>query len=242
MSNFNRPQHQYIAQILDCFNQDFLQQNNILFGGGTRIAMELDEYRESIDVDFFCSGFGSYRAARSEVTQSSLGNLLMNNTSLTLMREVRADRDAVRTFVAMQNNNPVKLELINFDLTIAAESNQLFSVPIVSKEYCFITKLLANADRYMQGEHKDIFDLCMMWQHWGGIPDTATQKANEVYGEKVVLNGLKKALAYFIDTPSAMENVAVSNLKIDSALAKEIIYQIAPNFMQSLAEDCRGGL
>ena len=53
MQNYSKTHHQLIRTALENFNHDFLAQHRILFGGGTRIALELSEYRESIDIDFW---------------------------------------------------------------------------------------------------------------------------------------------------------------------------------------------
>jgi hypothetical protein len=50
MFEFKRPRHKLIQAALGQFNAGFLKQNRIYFGGGTRISMELDEYRESVDI------------------------------------------------------------------------------------------------------------------------------------------------------------------------------------------------
>lgn len=73
---YTRPHHQAISDILARFDPGFLCENNILFGGGTRIALELDEFCESTDIDLFCIGKAAYRAARSTVTNVSFGRLL----------------------------------------------------------------------------------------------------------------------------------------------------------------------
>ena len=49
---FLRQHHRLIARALENFNADYLRENRILFGGGTRIALELGEFRESVDIDF----------------------------------------------------------------------------------------------------------------------------------------------------------------------------------------------
>uniref|UniRef100_UPI0040478EF9 hypothetical protein n=1 Tax=Rheinheimera sp. TaxID=1869214 RepID=UPI0040478EF9 len=49
-THYRRRHHQLIASCLENFNTDYLARHNILFGGGTRIALELDEYRESVDM------------------------------------------------------------------------------------------------------------------------------------------------------------------------------------------------
>ena len=89
-----------------------MRKHRIGFGGGTRIAMELDEYRESVDIDLFCPSTASYRAVRETVTDHSLGRLM--RTPLTLSREVRADRYGVRTAI-QEEGVSIKLEIIAFE-------------------------------------------------------------------------------------------------------------------------------
>ena len=48
---YTQPHHQLIEQLLQGFNHEYLGSHNILFGGGTRIALELKEYRTSVDID-----------------------------------------------------------------------------------------------------------------------------------------------------------------------------------------------
>lgn len=67
MTEYKAKHHQLIRSVLNNFNADFFFANNIFFGGGTRIALEINEYRESIDVDFLCPDRASYRAVREEV-------------------------------------------------------------------------------------------------------------------------------------------------------------------------------
>lgn len=43
------------------------------FVGGTRISMELDGYRESVDIDFLSPDKASYRSVRETVTERNLG-------------------------------------------------------------------------------------------------------------------------------------------------------------------------
>lgn len=235
MKQFNRIHHQRIAAVLSRFNAQYFHDNNILFGGGTRIAMELNEFRESTDIDFFCHSSGAYRAVRSQVEQHSLGELVDANQPIQLLREVRADRDAVRTFVrSSMDDTPIKLEFIHFDFAISAETSEIFKVPVVSKESCYTTKLLANADRYMQTVPKDIFDLCMMRKEWGSIPAKSLQDAINCYGEKTINNGLHRALKLFKDNPQKMLNIAIDTLKIEPKLAHQLVFNEAPSFLQNL--------
>ena len=53
-SNIKHDHHKEIVKILSMLNSSFLDQEGIIFAGGTRIALELNEFRLSDDIDFFC--------------------------------------------------------------------------------------------------------------------------------------------------------------------------------------------
>lgn len=210
------------------FDADFLARNRIFFGGGTRIALELGEYRQSDDIDFFCLGGDAYKAARSTVTDSALGELLRPGQSIAIARgAIRADRDAIRCFILP--DSPIKLEIIRFDdESLYGEPSNLFPVPVISQESCFTTKLLANADRYNHPTKKDIFDLCMMRREWGEIPEASMQSAADQYGESVIVRGLETALSELINHPQLLIDVGVNSLSIERNLATELVDEVAP--------------
>ncbi|MEC8566827.1 MAG: nucleotidyl transferase AbiEii/AbiGii toxin family protein [Pseudomonadota bacterium] len=85
--------HELILKALNDFNSEYLRQHNILFGGGTRIALELGEFRESIDIDFLCLDKNSFRAVRNQVQEDSLGKLLKNSIDIL---KLRTDRMALK--------------------------------------------------------------------------------------------------------------------------------------------------
>ena len=186
MATFQVQHHQIIESALKNFNADFLAANHILFGGGTRIALEIDEYRESVDIDFLCPTRESYRAVRQQVTNTSLGALVLNEFNYA--REIRADRDAVRTWIQVQDTK-IKLEFVSFnEYQLTTKPNPLFPVPSLSRESCFVTKLLANADRATVHPFKDIYDLLAMCHAWGEIPPRAMEIAESFYGDAVRRN------------------------------------------------------
>jgi len=111
MNTYKLKYHQIIESALKNFNADFFCSNNIIFGGGTRIALELDEYRESIDIDFLCPNKTSYRSIRGTVTNTQLNDLV--SQEFEYLREIRADRDAVRT-VINHADQAIKLEFVSF--------------------------------------------------------------------------------------------------------------------------------
>src|SRR5262245_10661424 len=94
---FRRARHRTVAAALTALDAGFLERVQCYFAGGTRIVLELDEYRESEDLDFLCSSQDGYRALRSTVGDASLGQILV--APVALRREVRADRYGIRTFL-----------------------------------------------------------------------------------------------------------------------------------------------
>ena len=71
-SAFRRPWHLLVARVLASLNRPLLASANCYFGGGTRIVMELDEFRESVAIDFLCSDRAGYRLLRNAVTTRPL--------------------------------------------------------------------------------------------------------------------------------------------------------------------------
>lgn len=67
---FNRPHHRRIASFLSSLDADFLAGCGCYFGGGTAIVLLLNEYRESVDVDFLCSSTAGYRTLREAYGRS----------------------------------------------------------------------------------------------------------------------------------------------------------------------------
>lgn len=182
---FNRPHHQRIARFLAALNADFLDQTSCYFGGGTAITLSLNEYRESVDVDFLCSSMDGYRALRNTITNASLGDILTKPVELA--REVRADRYGIRTFVLV-DGTPIKFEIVSEGrIEITGTMHPVFAVPTLSREDMYAEKLLANADRGSDASaaSRDAIDLAMLIEHWGTIPANAWAKARRAYGQSI---------------------------------------------------------
>src|SRR5438552_4009676 len=108
MVEYRRERHRKVARILAALDANLLRENQCFFGGGARIALELNEYRESEDIDFICSDLSGYRALRSEIGTRSLGALMpYSRRGVTLLRDVRADQYGIRTVFGV-DGNPVK--------------------------------------------------------------------------------------------------------------------------------------
>jgi len=52
---YKRANHRRIFSVLSQMAPDFLRAAACCFGGGTCLALVLDEYRESVDIDFLCA-------------------------------------------------------------------------------------------------------------------------------------------------------------------------------------------
>lgn len=227
-----KPHHKVIAKALQQINGEFLGLNNILFGGGTRIALELNEYRESIDLDFLCADKKAYRTVRQEVSSSSLGRLVRHE--FNYKRSIRADRDAVRCFILI-NNIPIKLEFIAFaDYPLTKDHQTIFEVPVLDRNSCFFTKLLANADRYNDKPYKDIFDILAMINAWGDIPKIAWIKAHYLYGFSVVYDGLLQACKNIKCSLHKYLAIATKELAIEPTLAQHLLTTTVQRLHQTL--------
>ena len=73
---FSRPHHQRIAKVLESLDADSLKEHNCLFAGGTAIALQYGEYRESVDMDFLVSDLASYRYLRTLVREQGVQALM----------------------------------------------------------------------------------------------------------------------------------------------------------------------
>ena len=142
---FRRPWHRLVARVLGSPNRALLTSAMCYFGGGTRIVMELDEFRESVDIDFLCSDRTGYRLLRNAVTTRSLGDILAGDYEL--IRDVRADMYGIRTFLRI-DEQPVKIEIISEGrLSLTGAATRLFPVDALDHTSCIAEKLLAHADR-----------------------------------------------------------------------------------------------
>ena len=68
MTNTKHAHHQEILSILQNLNSKYLEQEGILFAGGTRITLEINEYRLSDDIDFFCVNREAFKKIRDEIS------------------------------------------------------------------------------------------------------------------------------------------------------------------------------
>lgn len=181
-------------QALAALDTDFLAHAKCYFGGGTRIAMSLAEYRESADIDLLCADRAGYRALRSTVSGRSLGRIV--RAPMALAREVIADRYGIRTFVQV-GEEKIKFEIVNEGrIGIAGSLEPGYPIPVLTPVSCFAEKFLANADRWSDESFlgRDVIDLAFMAAAWDTADAAAGfAQARDAYG-KVVDDALKKAV------------------------------------------------
>lgn len=224
MSKFKIEHHKIIESALENFNADLLYEKNILFGGGTRIALDLGEFRKSVDIDFLCPNKDSYRAVRESVTSASLGALVKED--FHYVREILFTRDAVRAMFLFRGAR-LKLEFVCFDnYQITPVLDDKFPVPYINPESCFYTKLLANSDRCMAHPYKDIVDILAMCDAWGDIPTSSIDGAMSHYGQSVIRD-LKRSLDDILAKPMDYIERFVS-LDISRKYAEDLVSRVAP--------------
>lgn len=183
---FRRPAHNRVLAVLEALDARFLGQHGIYFAGGTRIVLELGEYRESADIDFLCASREGYRALRETVGESSLGALAL--PGLRLAREIRADQYGIRTWVALEEAR-IKFEIVlEARIGLAGTDVPRVPVPCLGRAHAFAEKLLANADRGLDSAtfSRDAIDLAFMIAAWPGEDALAGARlARGAYGADI---------------------------------------------------------
>ena len=217
---FHRPHHRAIARALRAMDSAFLIDAGCFFGGGTQLAMALGEYRESRDVDFLCSSRAGFRALREEVTSHSLGGVLRRK--IELARDVRTDRDGIRTFFVIAGLR-LKFEIVfESRLDLAGEIDRALGVPVLRPEHAVAEKLLANADRGLDESTaaRDLVDLAFAAAHFAKpVLDRGFALAEEAYGAAVG-RYLADALHAFRDRRRAAACIASLAVSDVSALRR----------------------
>lgn len=163
---FARESHRQVAAALARLDRKFLESAGCHFGGGTRIVLELGEYRESRDIDFLCASREGYRQVRETVTERTLGAIASKR--LVLAREVRRDQYGVRTWLDC-GSLKLKFEILR-EARIELAGMKVPGVPVscLDHAHCLAEKFLANADRGLDAStlSRDAVDLAFMFAAW----------------------------------------------------------------------------
>lgn len=185
---FRRQHHNDILRALRCLNGSLLLDAECYFGGGTAIVLNLDEYRESVDIDFLCASQEGYRKLRQALWgRPDLAGLLLPEAELKTLRDVRTDQYGIRTLIGVRDV-AIKFEIVReARIQLAGKMDDRFGVPVLTRDCMYAEKLLANADRWADKAvlNRDILDLSMMISRWGQIPEGAWAIAEGAYGDTV---------------------------------------------------------
>ena len=195
-------------------DNEFLLRAGCFFGGGTQLAMSLGEYRESRDIDFLCSSRAGFRALRETVTNRSLGAVF--GTAPQLARDVRTDRDGIRTFLVADGVR-LKFEILfESRIDLAGSVDRFLAVPVLAPEHAVAEKLLANADRGLDEStlSRDLVDLAFAGVHYGRPTlEAGIGIAERAYGT-AVLRYLQSSLTMFQERRSRA-NACLKTLDVD---------------------------
>lgn len=222
---FRRQHHNDILRALRCINGSLLLDAECYFGGGTAIVLNLDEYRESVDIDFLCASQEGYRKLRQALWgRSDLAGLLLPEAELKTLRDVRTDQYGIRTLIGVGDVS-IKFEIVRETrIPLAGKMDDRFSVPVLTRDCMYAEKLLANADRWADKAvlNRDILDLSMMISRWGPIPDGAWAIAEDAYGD-TVRKAYDEAVARIRNTGWLQK--CMGGMAMESELEGEILAQ-----------------
>lgn len=185
MCNFKHNHHHRIVSLLNRLNADFLKKADCFFGGGTAIVLLLNEYRQSVDIDFIISSRQGYAMIREAIHAHGLAGIMLD--AVPLHGDIRTDRDKIQMWLNPDDQRAIKLEIVyEARIDVTGETSP-WGIPVLSKVDMYAEKLLANADRWhdKSSSNRDILDIAMMLEHWGPIPSQAWQKTTEIYGQSI---------------------------------------------------------
>jgi hypothetical protein len=182
---FRRDHHQRIHRVLQMFDHQLLLDCHCYFGGGTAIVLALDEYRESVDIDFLCAHRDGYRTLRTQVRERGLQSLF-SASSPTVLREARPDSHGIRT-VLEEDGVAIKCKIVHEGrIELTGDPNLILGVPLLCQEDLYAEKLLANSDRFADTStnYRDLIDLAIMLKYWGPIPEGSWAKPGALTGRR----------------------------------------------------------
>lgn len=218
---FRIERHNQIFKILESLNREILENGSAYFGGGTVLALDFDEYRSSVDIDFITSvSNGGYKYLRTVIFDSGCEGLFQDLSKIELGRTT-TDQYGIRMVVYV-DNIPIKTEIIaenRFQLDPPLYPNWS-PVPCLSLSDRFTSKLLSNSDRYMDKSVKsrDLIDLAVL-RLQSEIPPSAIDKAEQAYE---VIRPLQKAIALFQQQPEYRQ-ACFEELQITASWIPKII-------------------
>jgi len=198
---FKREQHRKVLTLLNAFDSEKLGRCNFLFGGGTRIVLDIEEYRESHDIDFLCADAEGYAELRFAASTHGYDSLFKpgSRDGFDLPREMRIDQYGIR-FPAEIDGSTIRIELIReARIELGAGVRPAWSpLDCLAISDCYAEKILANSDRWADRQvlSRDLVDLGALRKWRGPIPEETWQKVERAY-KSAGRTDLLKALSAF---------------------------------------------
>lgn len=201
-----RPRHEVVVAVLAQMDAGLLRGCHCWFGGGTRIVLDLDEYRVSADLDFLVSDPQGYAEVRSLVRHRGATALFAPGHGLRFPREPITDHYGVRFPVQFPQGDPLKVEIVREARIGLGDGVRPPWSPVdcLAEPDAVAEKLLANSDRWLDAStlSRDLLDLAAARLAWGPLPAAAFEKATTAYGEGVK-SDLERAAARFLQPDRA---------------------------------------
>ncbi|HEY0783615.1 MAG TPA: nucleotidyl transferase AbiEii/AbiGii toxin family protein [Thermoanaerobaculia bacterium] len=200
---FEREAHHRVAEVLQTLDSERLAQHGFLFGGGTRIVLELGEYRLSEDIDFLCSDASGYADLRLLVAEQGFAALFRAEdlSRFKFPREIRIDQYGLR-FPLVVDGHSIKVEMIREGRIDLDGGLRPWWSPVdcLSASDCFAEKLLANSDRWPDKQvlSRALIDLAALRHRHGPIPEEAWRKAEAAY-KGAVRSDLRRSAEAFLE-------------------------------------------
>ena len=200
---FRHSIHNQVLQILQALDKEFLTSCQVLFGGGTMLALAYGEYRLSRDLDFLCPyglPFSQLRRAIYDRGYEALFPLSQRGI-LKFPGEIKTDRDGIRFGIQVETTI-LKFEIVAEGRVVFTDSVQpdWSPVPCLSVVDQVTQKLLANGDRWADAsiDSRDLIDLAILKQETE-FPQTAIDKAESAYRS---IDPLKRSIINFQQKPN----------------------------------------
>lgn len=199
---FKREQHRDVVALLAAFSDRNLSRSKFFFGGGTRIVLDLEEYRESRDIDFLCSDAEGYAELRFQAATLGYDALFTadGRKGVQLPREMRIDQYGIR-FPVEFGANLIRVELIR-EARIALDPGirpAWSAVDCLTLTDCYAEKILANSDRWADRQilSRDLIDLSILRKRIGPVPERSWEKTERAY-RSAAREDLLKAISAFL--------------------------------------------
>lgn len=154
--------HECIRKILSVVNGTILNKFDIRFTGGTAIALNHVEYRQSDDMDFMVCGKGRFFEFVNILKLNGLDTIFTNKCISTQKQcRVKWERDALRLFVFGAEES-IKMEFFVEDrLEPGPSVPGIFGIMTNSPKDLVVSKFLALFDRFPSraSKRRDLYDL-----------------------------------------------------------------------------------